>query len=219
MLQEKCFLGGGHMELVKLNENLLVGAGGHKKVYIDPRDNKRCIKIILEGKCEDWEREKKYREVRKSRGQHGIMLPEYYGEIATNLGTGYVFERIVDFTGENSKDIGEFLRTAKDVPSPLEIEYLVKRFFYGMLAEKIIVTNAEYCNFLVQRVTPNLNQIRVVDNIGSHSIVPIDCYIDRLAEKHIKRYFVRLLHEIDKDFSHLLPREQFEKIVNFVCNF
>lgn len=88
-----------------------------------------------------------------------------------------------------------------------------------MLAEKIIVTNAEYCNFLVQRVTPNLNQIRVVDNIGSHIIVPIDCYIDRLAEKHVKRYFVRLLYELDRDFSHLLPREQFEKIVNFVRNF
>lgn len=114
------------MEILELDENLVIGAGGHKKVYIDPRDNKRCIKILLEEKCEDWEREKKYREIRKARGQQGMMLPEYYGEIATNLGTGYVFERIVDFNGENSKDIGEFLRTAKEVPSPLEIEYLVK---------------------------------------------------------------------------------------------
>lgn len=88
-----------------------------------------------------------------------------------------------------------------------------------MLAEKIIVTNAEYCNFLVQRVTPHLNQIRVVDNIGSHIIVPIDCYIDSLADKHIKRYFVRLLYEIYRDFPNLMPREQFEKIVNFVRNF
>lgn len=207
------------MEILELNEDLVIGAGGHKKVYIDPRDNKRCVKILLEEKCEDWEREKKYREIRKARGQQGMMLPKYYGEIATNLGTGYVFERIVDFNGDNSKDIGEFLRTAKEVPSPLEIEYLVKRFFYGMLAEKIIVTNAEYCNFLVQRVTPHLNQIRVVDNIGSHIIVPIDCYIDSLADKHIKRYFVRLLYEIYRDFPNLMPREQFEKIVDFVRNF
>ena len=97
------------MEILELDENLVIGAGGHKKVYIDPRDNKRCVKILLEEKCEDWEREKKYREIRKARGQHGMMLPEYYGEIATNLGTGYVFKRIVDFNGENSKDIGEFL--------------------------------------------------------------------------------------------------------------
>ncbi len=207
------------MEILELNEDLVIGAGGHKKVYIDPRDNKRCIQILLEEKCEDWEREKKYREIRKTRGQHGMMLPEYFGEVATNLGTGYVFERIVDYDGKNSKDIGEFLRTAKEVPSPLEIEYLVKRFFYGMLAEKIIVTNAEYCNFLVQRVTPHLNQIRVVDNIGSHILIPIDCYIDRLADRHIKRYFVRLLQETYRDFPNLMPREQFEKIVNFVRNF
>ena len=52
-----------------------------------------------------------------------------------------------------------------------------------------------------------------------HINVPIDCYIDSLADKHIKRYFVRLLYEIYRDFPNLMPREQFEKIVNFVRNF
>lgn len=207
------------MEIVELNEDLLIGTGGHKKVYIDPRDNKRCIKILLEEKCKDWEREKKYREIRKGMGRHSIMLPEYYGEVATNLGTGYIFERVVDYDGKNSKDVGEFLRTTEICPTPLEIEYLIKRLFYCMLAEKIIVTNAEYCNFLVQRITPNLNQIRVVDNIGSHIIVPLDCYIDKLAERHIKRYFVRLVQETHKDFPHTLSKEQLENIVDFVLNF
>ena len=207
------------MEIVELNEDLLIGTGGHKKVYIDPRDNKRCIKILLEEKCEDWEREKKYRKIRSGRGRRSIMLPEYYGEVATNLGTGYLFERVVDYDGENSKDIGEFLRTAETLPTPLEVEYLIKRLFYCMLAEKIIVTNAEYCNFLVQRLTENLNQIRIVDNIGSHIIIPLDCYIDKLADRHIKRYFVRLLQETYKDFPHLLPRKQFDDIVGFVRNF
>ena len=207
------------MEIVELNEDLLIGTGGHKKVYIDPRDDKRCIKILLEEKCKDWEREKKYREIRKKRGHRSIMLPEYYGEIATNLGTGYLFERVVDFDGKNSKDIGEFLRTTEKVPTSLEIEYLIKRLFYCMLAEKIIVTNAEYCNFLVQRVTPNLNQIRVVDNIGSHIIVPLDCYIDKLAERHIKRYFVRLVQETHKDFPYMLSQAQLKNVVEFILNF
>ena len=207
------------MEIVELNEDLLIGTGGHKKVYIDPRDDKRCIKILLEEKCKDWEREKTYREIRKKRGQHSIMLPEYYGEIATNLGTGYLFERVVDFDGNNSNDIGEFLRTTDKVPTSLEIEYLIKRLFYCMLAEKIIVTNAEYCNFLVQRVTPNLNQIRVVDNIGSHIIVPLDCYIDKLAERHIKRYFVRLVQETHKDFPYMLSQAQLKNVVEFILNF
>ena len=26
------------MEILELNEDLVIGAGGHKKVYIDPRD-------------------------------------------------------------------------------------------------------------------------------------------------------------------------------------
>ena len=59
------------MEILELNEDLVIGAGGHKKVYIDPRDNKRCIKILLEEKCEDWEREKsigRYVRLEASRG-------------------------------------------------------------------------------------------------------------------------------------------------------
>lgn len=111
------------------------------------------------------------------------------------------------------------MRTAETLPTPLEVEYLIKRLFYCMLAEKIIVTNAEYCNFLVQRLTENLNQIRIVDNIGSHIVIPLDCYIDKLADCHIKRYFVRLLQETYKDFPHLLPRKRFDDIVGFVRNF
>ena len=207
------------METVELNEKLFIGAGGHKKVYIDPRYNNRCIKILLEKNCEDWEREKKYRNIREARKQNSILLPKYYGEVSTNLGTGYVFERIVDYTGENSKDIGEFLRSAEQLPNELEIEYLAKQFFYGMLAEKIIVTNAEYCNFLVQKVSPTFNLVRVIDNIGSHSRIPLDCYIAKVADRHIKRYFVRLLHEIDRDFSHLMSRERFAALVDFIEKF
>ena len=66
------------MEILELNEDLVIGAGGHKKVYIDPRDNKRCIKILLEEKCEDWEREKKYREIRKARGQQAVKISLRY---------------------------------------------------------------------------------------------------------------------------------------------
>lgn len=56
------------MEILELNEDLVIGAGGHKKVYIDPRDNKRCVKILLEEKCEDW-----IGSGRKSIGRYGRL--------------------------------------------------------------------------------------------------------------------------------------------------
>ncbi len=206
------------MERIQLREDQVIGQGGHKKVYIDPRDEKKCIKILLEGRCQDWDREKKYREIRAARGQHSIMLPKYYGEVETNQGKGYVFERVVDYNGETSQDLGEYIRLKGEV-DPQVLEYTVKQFFYGMLAEKIIVTNAEYTNFLVQRVSPTFQLIRVVDNIGSHSRLLFDCYLDRVADNHIKRYYLRLLHEVDKDFSHLISRELFQHLEDFIKNF
>ena len=104
------------MEILELNEDLVIGAGGHKKVYIDPRDNKRCVKILLEEKCEDWEREKKYREIRKARGQHGMMLPEYYGEIATNLGTGMYLSGLWILMGKIARTLGNFCVLLKKCP-------------------------------------------------------------------------------------------------------
>ncbi|MGM9539920.1 YrbL family protein [Anaerovibrio sp.] len=200
---------------VMLCEDYVIGAGGHKKVYLDPRDSSRCIKILFDENDADWRREAQYREARARRGIVSQLLPEYYGEVATNLGTGYVFERIADYDGKTSRDLRHILMEIEKAPNYDLLEFGMSAFLRSMLAERIITTNVEYENFLVQMVTDVHGRVRIVDNIGTHSRFPLILYMDDFARSHIKRYFLRLLDDIARDFPKALPQKLFRHLVEY----
>lgn len=198
-----------------LSEDAVIGMGGHKKVYVDPRDSRRCIKILFDANDVDWQRELRYREVREKRGMVSHMLPEYYGQVATNLGTGYVFERIVDYDGKNSRDLHRILMEVEKAPNYDLMEFGMSSFLRSMLAERIITTNVEYENFLVQMLTESHGRMRVVDNIGTHATFPVIFYVDEFARHHVKKYFLRLLDDIAKDFPRALPQKLYRHLVDY----
>ena len=200
---------------IVLNEEAVIGMGGHKKVYVDPRDDRRCIKILFDAHDVDWQRELKYREARKRRGMVSRLLPEYYGQVDTNLGTGYVFERIVDYDGKNSRDLRRIMVEIEKSPNYDLIEFGMSAFLRSMLAERIITTNVEYENFLVQMVTEVHAKMRVVDNVGTHSTFPLIFYVDDFARCHVKRYFLRLLEDMARDFPKALPQKLFHHLVDY----
>ena len=93
-----------------LNEGLLIGKGGNQTVYINPKNPAQCIKIS-NGVDNDHRREMKYRRSRELRHlPQSALLTGYYGSVETNLGTGYVFERIVDFDEAGSKTLEELIK-------------------------------------------------------------------------------------------------------------
>ena len=187
---------------VVLTEALLLGRGGHKDVYADPENFTRCIKIIRDENDPDWERELRYRRSRMRRGLTSHLLPAYYGPIATNLGRGYVFERIFNFDGSPSRDFDSVLAEAKRLYSADELRHRLENglceFHEILRDEEIILSNVETENFLIQRTAPNIFRIRIVDNIGSPVAIPLMFYISCFARFHIERYwrrFIDLLHD------------------------
>lgn len=198
-----------------LSEAAVIGMGGHKKVYVDPRDDRRCIKILFDANDVDWQRELQYREARKKRGMVSCLLPEYYGQVATNLGIGYVFERIVDYDGKNSRDLRQIMLEIEKAPNHDLMEFGMSAFLRSMMAERIITTNVEYENFLVQMVTEFHAKMRVVDNIGTHATFPVIFYVDEFARRHVKKYFLQLLHDIARDFPRALPQKLYHHLVDY----
>lgn len=200
---------------VILHEDAVIGAGANKKVFIDPRDERCCIKILYDERCLDWVRELKYRKSRAKRSLQSKLLPEYYGKVKTNLGTGYVFERVLDFDGSTSKELSKLLMQLNEKPNYLLLENLLEDILRGMLAERLVTTNIEYTNFMLQRITPEYLKIRVVDNLGTHAKIPLIFYADSLARKHIKKYFRRLLDDIARDFPKSMPQKLLQHLVEY----
>lgn len=207
------------MEMIELTDDLFLGNGAHKAVYIDPRDRKKCVKILFQEPDIDWEREQKYRKSRKRRHLSSLLLPTYYGTVATNRGTGYIFERVMDFDGCPSLDIGEFLRKMQKESVQGQalalIEKVLSNFKTDFFREKIITTNMQYENFLIQQRQPDFTDftVRIIDNIGTHSKVPLLFYVDFLAMDHVKRYWKRFIRDIQGDFPELMPVDLEKKLI------
>jgi len=186
-------------EVIHLTEDLLIGKGAHKKVYIDPTDADRCIKIPHVTPDADLEKELQYRRARERRNLGSKMLPAYYGTVRTNLGTGYVFERVRDFDGRTSRTISQLLAEASADRTRIPFAETVMQKFRTMLFEELIVTsNMEAVNFAVQRISETEFTVRVTDNIGSPVFIPLAYYIDFFARRRVRKYWVRFLDQMQK---------------------
>lgn len=143
------------------------------------------------------------------------LLTEYYGTVQTDFGMGYVFERVIDFDGNTSKELSELLKQWNEHPNYILLENILEDILRSMIAEKLVTTNMEYVNFMVQKVSPGYMKIRVIDNIGTHAKIPLIFYADNFARRHVKKYFLRLLDDIAKDFPRALPQKLYQHLVDY----
>ena len=187
----------------------VIGEGGNQKVYINPENAKQCIKINIAG-LNDHRREMAYRKSRKFRKlPPSSLLVEYFGEVKTNLGTGYVYERAADYDGstsrtfeelilleqkarETGRDVGEMLKTEKKIPGFAEVLYAFRKTLF----KEIIIPDMGVFNYVVQFDSPTEWRVRIVDDIGSPTLIPIVYYIDYFAAGHVRRRWVRFIKEI-----------------------
>ena len=200
-----------------LTEDLLLGQGDHKKTYIDPRDAGRCIKVPFVTPDIDLRRELHYRRTREKRNLASCLLTEYYGTVDTNLGTGYVFERITDFDGKVSLTIGDLFNMA--VSDSDTIPYLEKAMicFRDMLfQELIVISNVEAANFVVQRFSETDFTIRIIDNIGTPVKIPLAYYFDVVARKRLKKYWKRFLDELQEDYPSVMTEAMKRRLLQGV---
>ena len=201
-------------EVIHLTEDLLIGKGAHKKVYTDPTDADRCIKIPHTAPDADLERELQYRRARAGRNRGSKMLPAYYGTVRTNLGTGYVFERVQDFDGKTSRTISQILAEASADRTRIPFAETVMQKFKTMLFEELIVTsNMEAVNFAVQRLSETEFTIRVTDNIGSPVFIPLAYYVDYFARRRVKRYWARFLNQMRKKYPSVMTEDLKNKLL------
>ena len=90
------------------SDPLVVGVGRHRVCYIHPEDPRKCIKVIYNPDPHAFQEIKRevayYRRLEKYL-KDWSGLPKFYGEVQTNLGRGFVYDRVIDFDGQPSKTI------------------------------------------------------------------------------------------------------------------
>lgn len=201
-------------EQIFLTEELLIGKGAHKKTYIDPADTTRCIKIPYTAQDVDLERELQYRRSRRKRRLKSSLLTAYYGTVATNMGTGYVFERVHDFDGATSQTIQNLFEKTSSGDSFLPpIEAVLSELKKLLFTELIVTSSVEPENFAIQRFSETGFTIRIIDNIGSPVLIPLAYYSDFFARKRIRRYWVRFLGELQQRYPSVMTEEMKKELL------
>ena len=146
-------------------------------------------------------------------------MPAYHGIIDTNKGIGHVFERIFDCDSQTSLTLDVYIRHIAETLSPQEAQTHLKSLLASFKArwfeEKIVTSNTELVNFMVQRKAPDDVSIRIVDNIGTPVLIPLAYYSELFAKKRVARYWKRLLQVLADSYSEIFTKELLDELALF----
>ena len=203
------------MEKLILSDELFIGMGGQQKTFIHPTDPSKCVKIAYayNGINRDIKKELRYRKICEEHLKNSRLITKYFGEVPTNMGTGYVYERVRDFNGNTSQDLKKFLETSStDAESLKVIERLLLNFKEDFLRECIVTGDKTTANFMVQETAPGVYQVRIVDNIGTPVLIPLVYYFKIASERRARRIWKIWIDDLIKNFPQVILPELAEKL-------
>lgn len=180
-----------------LKEN--IGSGRHRRCYQHPFDRQKCVKTLYnpdDGGLKEVKRETRYYRKKSGSIQACQAIPNYYGKIQTNFGTGHVFDLVTDYDGKISKSL-EFYLKNKRLSLPLLEEKLAELRTHLVEYGISTMTLKEY-NVLVRKTAPQEYELVVIDNIGEAEFVPLSSYFRFLHRRKIDRSIKRFKQRIHK---------------------
>lgn len=194
--------------VLTINEELFIGSGGHQATYIHPIDATKCIKIPHAQDDGDVRKEMRYRRICAGKLERSRLVTKFFGTIETNLGLGYVFERVLDYNGKTSRDMKKFLPTTRPDSTTLQrIWTLLFNFKSDFLSENIAIVDTDIENFMVQESKPGVYRVRIVDNIGTPVLIPLVYWFDFAAAWKAKRYWNKIVAWLAENYSEIIPTE------------
>ena len=196
------------MSILEIRQELFIGAGGHQATYIHPVDKTKCIKIPHTPDDGDVRKEMRYRKMCARKLENSRLVTEFFGTVETNLGLGYVFERVLDFNGKTSKDLKDFLpQTAPDTQTLQRIWTVLLNFKSDFLRENIAIVDTDITNFMVQEPAPGSYRVRIVDNIGTPVLIPLVYWFEFAAAWKAKRYWNKIVEWLAAHYPEIIPPE------------
>ena len=201
------------ISVLTINEELFIGSGGHQATYIHPIDATKCIKIPHSADDGDVRKEMRYRQICAGKLEKSKLVTEFFGTVDTNLGTGYVFERVIDYNGQTSRDMKKFLPKTRPDTKTLQLIWTVLLTFKSdFLRENIAIVDTDIENFMVQETAPNNFRVRIVDNIGTPVLIPLVYWFEFAAAWKAKRYWNRIVTWLATNYSQVITPEFAEQL-------
>lgn len=178
---------------IQLCSPLLIAKGGHRACYHHPKDNKLCIKVhhnVSQSGRVETERELRYYRFISHKKISCPIIPHYYGIVNTNLGSGYVYERISDIDNSTSKTLDVYLLNGLQRDENIDwLKIAWQHFKQEALSDWLVTKKLHPYNLLVRNGAFGDKRIIVVDNLGSSAWVALPYYSKWLAQLELHKRF------------------------------
>lgn len=201
-------------EVIQLDDSLLYGQGSHKKCFLHPHNKNLCIKIAYnEGGQKDLIREINYIDVLKRRHKDYSILPKYFGKVNTNLGTGYVFEIIRDYNNGRTQTLEDFITDLNLFSQNYSlIVRLLKELKEKLYKNEIITMVLFPENILFQKTDENTYRVRIVNDMDSAVLIPLEYHFKYFAHTKILRRWKMFLEVLRNKYASHLSEKLIEEI-------
>lgn len=201
-------------QILQLDDTLLYGQGSHKKCFLHPHNKNLCIKIAYnEGGQKDLIREINYIDVLKRRHKDYSILPKYFGKVNTNLGTGYVFEIIRDYNNDRTQTLEDFITDLNLFSQNYSlIVRLLKELKEKLYKNEIITMVLFPENILFQKTDENNYRVRIVNDMGSAVLIPLEYHFKYFAHTKILRRWKMFLDVLRNKYASHLSEKIIEEI-------
>jgi hypothetical protein len=171
-----------------------IGKGNERKCYLHPQDSTKAIKVSYErdkGRSKQSDIEiKYYQQLLKRKNMNWKHLPQFYGEVETDQGKGFVVELIYDFDGSISKSLEYYMNENGVEPYRDELEtykhYFVEYgivFNYGMMPK----------NILRRRTSETEAELVLIDGLGDVSFIQFPNRFLYFARKKVLRRWEKFM--------------------------
>ena len=172
-----------------------IGAGVERACYVHPADRNKAIKVPMGARRVQTDREIRYYQ-KLDRRQHSNYshIPQFYGVVDTNMGSGFVVDLVRDFDGEVSKPLKWYFQNNYTLDDFSEHLQELKQFF---IQQRIIFNyDMNEGNVLVKKLSQDKWRLVMIDGLGDVAFIQwpniIPAYMRHKIERRWKRFIKRL---------------------------
>lgn len=167
----------------------------------------------IRGGQKDLLREINYIDVLNRRHKDYSILPQYFGKVNTNLGTGYVFEIIRDYNGNKTQTLEDFITSPTLFAENFDlIVHLLKNLKDELYKNEIITMVLFPENILFQKIDKNTYRVRIVSDMGSAVLIPLEYHFKYFAHTKILRRWKMFLDVLRNKYASHLSEKLIEEI-------
>jgi hypothetical protein len=184
--------------MLNIKPDHLVGKGLHREVYRHPEDSTKCLKIVIQDNArensgdEETLREQAYYSTLIKRGISWGALPQFYGNIDTNLGSAAIFDLVCDHDGSVANTLEYYLSRQELTQQNLSgLSQAMKHLKTTLIADSIVTMTIKPKNIVYQKTSVTEGCLLIIDNIGNSDFLPLADHIGLLARLKTKRKWQR----------------------------